>query len=195
MVNYVRENGGFPKGTLIASQYDANDRWSVMCAAAGAHAALLTAVKELSSWEVPKGASAAAESHRVVDYLAHVQNLLSKVSNSYDPLRAAVTKHKLPWHDSLTTEVRFAAQNTAVAVMTHALDSFEHAERVKGPWQRQAVLKPLGHGVEAAFAVHQLAGGFSTEPATICDILVDRMVHYARLIDPKWFRGHKVVSQ
>lgn len=65
----------------------------------------------------------------------------------------------------------------------------------KKSWRRQSnVLKPLGHAVIASFAVHQLAGGFGGEAAEICDRLVSETVHFARQIDPKWFRGHKVVN-
>jgi hypothetical protein len=192
MVLFVKKQpeGSFP--STVPSRFDASSRWSVMCAAAGAHEALTSAIQELSSWEV-KG-SVVAESHRLVEYLARVSAILATVANAHDPLRHAVVKHRLPWEESLTIQVRWAAQHAGIAVMSQAIEASEEAERTKGAWQRQAVLQPLGHGVMAAFSVHQLAGGFGTEAASVCDYLVERTVHYARMIDPKWFRGHKVVA-
>ena len=191
VLDFVREHGGFP--SVVPSNYDVKSQWSVMCAAAGVCDALTAAVRELSSWEISQGASAAAEAHRLMDYLKRVGVLLNAVTHTHDPLRQALSKQKLPWDDRLAVQVRWAAQHAVTAVITHSLTASEDAERVKGAWQRQAVLKPLGHGVMAAFAVHQLSGGFSAEAASKCDALVERTIHYARLIDPKWFRGHKVV--
>jgi hypothetical protein len=192
MVAFVKKQpeGSFP--ITVPSRFEAASRWSVMCAAAGAYEALTAAIQELSSWEVK--ASVVAESHRLVDYLARISSILSTVGNAHDPLRHALVKHRLPWEESLTTQVRWAAQHAGIAVMSQAIEASEEAERTKGAWQRQAVLKPLGQGVMSAFSVHQLAGGFGSEAASVCDYLVERTVHYARMIDPKWFRGHKVVS-
>lgn len=66
--------------------------------------------------------------------------------------------------------------------------------RTRGTWQRQAMLRPLGQAVMATFPVHQLAGGFGGDASAACDLLVERTVYYARSIDPKWFRGHRVVA-
>ena len=57
------------------------------------------------------------------------------------------------------------------------------------------MLQPLGSAVMATFSVHQLAGGFGGDAAALCDVLVERTVHSARAIDPKWFRGTRVVTQ
>jgi len=193
MIAFVKAQPDQSFPVTVPSRFDASSRWSVICAAAGAHEALMTALQELSSWEV-QTPSVVSESHRLVDYLARVSSILSTVANTHDPLRHAVVKHHLPWEESLTPQVRWAAQRAGIAVMSQAIEASEEAERAKGAWQRQAVLKPLGHGVMAAFSVHQLAGGFGTEAAAVCDYLVERTMHYARMIDPKWFRGHKVVT-
>lgn len=55
-------------------------------------------------------------------------------------------------------------------------------------------LRPLGHALVSSFSVHQLSGGFGGEAAELCDDLLDRTVHCARQLDPKWFRGTKVVK-
>lgn len=193
MVTFVKAQPEHSFPVTVPSRFNASSRWSVMCAAAGAHEVLTTAIQELSSWET-QTTSVVSESHRLIDYLARVSSILSTVANTHDPLHHAVVKHRLPWEQNLTAQVRWAAQHAGIAVMSLAIEASEEAERTKGAWQRQAVLKPLGHGVMAAFSVHQLAGGFGTEAAAVCDYLVERTVHYARMIDPKWFRGHKVVS-
>jgi hypothetical protein len=193
MVTFVKAQLGDSFPVTVPSRFDASSRWSVTCAAAGAHEALMAAIQDFSFWEI-QTTSVVSESHRLVEYLAKVTSILSTVANTHDPLRHALVKHRLPWEESLTAQVRWAAQHAGITVMSQAIEASEEAERTKGAWQRQAVLKPLGHGVMTAFSVHQLAGGFGTEAAAVCDYLVERTVHYARMIDPKWFRGHKVVS-
>lgn len=192
MVSYVRENNGFPE--VSPSRFDRKNRWSVMCSAAGLYYALDTAIEGLSKWEVGTSSNAAIECHKLVNYIARVATLVGEVTHEHDPLRQAIAKHELPWDGELASKARWAAQHAAWAVMSYAIECSEGAERVKGPWQRHAVLGPLGHAIMAGFSVHQLAGGFSIQAASTCDQLLERLVHYARLIDPKWFRGHKVVK-
>lgn len=192
MVSYVREHDGFPE--VNPSRFERKNRWSVMCSASGLYYALTNAIEGLSKWEVGSDASPVAECHKLVNYIARVATLVGEVKHEHDPLRQALAKHELPWDGELASKARWAAQHAAWVVMSHAIECSEGAERVKGAWSRQAVLSPLGHGVMAGFAVHQLAGGFSIQAATACDHLLERLVHYARLIDPKWFRGHKVVK-
>lgn len=64
-----------------------------------------------------------AESHRLADCLEAAQKVVSRVSYPHDPLRARMARAGLPWDDTLLTDLRWAAQRAAAALMRHALDS------------------------------------------------------------------------
>lgn len=192
LVDFVRENGGIL--STFPARFDSNDRWSVIRAAAEAYHALHGASQQFEVWEVSSDALFLEDCRRLVKLVSLVSAQLAAVASATDPLRVALTKHKLPWNQSIVSEVRWAVQNAAAVTMRQGVLASEEAERLRGSWQRQAVLRPLGYAVMAAAAAHQLAGGFNNNSGTVCDQLIERTVHYARLIDPKWFRGTKVVA-
>ena len=41
--------------------------------------------------------------------------------------------------------------------------------------------------------VHQFCGGFNQEAGRLFDALHEQTVHYARMMDPSWFRSSKLV--
>ena len=41
--------------------------------------------------------------------------------------------------------------------------------------------------------VHQFCGGFNQEAGRLFDALHEQTVHYARMMDPSWFRSSKFV--
>lgn len=66
--------------------------------------------------------------------------------------------------------------------------------RAKGKWQTSALVHPLGSAFCGAFKVHQFCGGFNLECGALFDTLHERTVHYARMMDPAWFRSSKVAG-
>lgn len=43
--------------------------------------------------------------------------------------------------------------------------------------------------------IHQFCGGFNQEAGRLYDQLHELTVHYARMLDPQWFRSSRVVSK
>ena len=66
--------------------------------------------------------------------------------------------------------------------------------RIVKSWQARDVLRSLGHAALGVFRVHQFSGGLSAGPAALCEVLVERTAHYARMIDPKWLRSTKLAG-
>lgn len=147
-----------------------------------------------SSNTTTNNASALAVCIKLYEVITAVASHVALVAYPHEPLRQALSKQGIAWDDELVRRVRWAAQHAAGVVMHCALTCSENAQRIRGPFQRQAVVQPLGYAVMSTFAVHQLAGGFGGDAALLCDSLLERTVHYARLIDPKWFRGTRVVT-
>ena len=61
-------------------------------------------------------------------------------------------------------------------------------------FQIRGVLQPLGHTVLGAFEVHRFCGGFNLECGRLFNELHEQTVHFARLIDPQYWRRSKVVT-
>jgi hypothetical protein len=194
LVEFVRAHDALPHDICTVPMAGA-DRWTTMQAAAASYHVLSSSAIKLSTWSVPEGSSPTTECYRLVESVADVSVKASVVAHPHEPLRQAMARHRLQFDESVLHRLRRAAHHAALVVMRHALQCSEAAQRAKGSWQRGAVLQPLGHAVMAAFAVHQLAGGFAGEAASVCEQLVDLTMHQARGIDPKWFRGHKVVCE
>lgn len=57
-----------------------------------------------------------------------------------------------------------------------------------------AVLAPLANTAVGVFRVHQFAGGLNQDCAAAFDALYAITTHYARMVDPKWFRDTRVVA-
>jgi hypothetical protein len=67
-------------------------------------------------------ASVIAESHRLSAYIDSCAAAVSRVQYPYDPLRQRMAKAGIPWDTQLLTDLRWASQRAAVALMQHALD-------------------------------------------------------------------------
>ena len=170
------------------------DRWDTMCRVAGAVEGLETASEHFLTWTVPNPDSITESCHELKEMVSQTLEIISLTAYSHDTLRVAIRKHNLPWDEHLISQVRSDAQHAAFVIMRAAIDCAEEAGKRKVALNRQRnVLRPLGEAVIATFSVHQLAGGFGDEAAEICDELVQLTIHFARQLDPKWFRGTKVV--
>lgn len=170
------------------------DKWYTMCKVAGAVEGLEEASEKFLTWTIPNLDSITDSCQQLKDVVNQILDIISNTAYTHDTLRIAMKKHGLPWDENLISQVRSDAQHAAFVIMRAAIDCAEEAERKRGSFKRQKnVLKPLGQAAIATFSVHQLAGGFGDEAAEICDELVELTVHYARQLDPKWFRGTKVV--
>jgi hypothetical protein len=203
---YVAQHGGLPlspgrdpaagsPGAGAAAADYGTDRWSTLRHAVALRQALGAMAEELAEWVVDAAAGPVAEAHRLADYMADVAAAAGQVTNAHDPLRARMARHGVPWDEGAVGEARWGAQRAAAALMRLALDCAAEGERAKGlSWQRQAVLQPLGHAVMGVFPVHQFAGGFNAATAALGERLVERTVHFARSIDPKWWRDTKVAG-
>jgi len=189
--------------TLPTSSKDGKEeKWYTMVEVAGAVEGLLTACESFLTWRLPATAESSSDAisascHDLKRTVNQTLSIIADTAYAHDTLRVAVRKHRLPWDETLISQVRWDAQHAASIIMQAAIDCAEDQERKRGfkrSTTQKSVLKPLGQAVIATFAVHQLSGGFGGEAALICDQLVDLCVHYARQLDPKWFRGTKVVN-
>ena len=63
-----------------------------------------------------------AESHRLASYVDEASRVAGRVQYPHDPLRVRMAKAGLPWDDALLTDLRWAAQRAAAALMQHCLD-------------------------------------------------------------------------
>jgi hypothetical protein len=198
LVDYVKKHaksfGKQLKSANIPSSSVHEEKWYTMCEVAGAVEGLEAASERFLTWNVPEPESITESCHSLKAIVSQTLSIIADTAYAHDSLRVAIKKHKLPWKESLISQVRWDAQHAAFVIMRAAIDCAEEAERKRGAFKRQKnVLKPLGQAVIATFSVHQLSGGFGGEAAEICDQLVELTVHYARQLDPKWFRGTKVV--
>lgn len=170
------------------------DKWYTMCQLAGAVEGLETASEQFLTWTIPTLEPITQSCHELKELVSQTMEIISLTAYSHDTLRVAMKKHTLPWDENLISRVRSDAQHAAFVIMRAAIDCADEAGKNKVALNRQRnVLKPLGEAVIASFSVHQLAGGFGDEAGEICDELVDLTIHFARQLDPKWFRGTKVV--
>ncbi|KDD71653.1 hypothetical protein H632_c4619p0 [Helicosporidium sp. ATCC 50920] len=105
-----------------------------------------------------------------------------------------MARQRLPWDESLLRDARWAAQEAVCRVLEAAQGTLERARAMKkkGGWNVGQVLRPLGHAVKAAFAVHQFAGGLAAKPTALASELVAETVHFARMADPQWLRHFKL---
>ena len=176
------------------------EKWYTMVEVAGAVEGLLTACESFLTWKLPeRDANSEAIStscHELKRTVNQTLSIIADTAYAHDTLRVAIKKHRLPWDETLISQVRWDAQHAASIIMQAAIDCAVDQERRRGFMRatQKSVLKPLGQAVIATFSVHQLSGGFGGEAALVCDELVDLCVHYARQLDPKWFRGTKVVK-
>ena len=198
LVDYVKKHaksfGKQLKSANIPSSSVHEEKWYTMCEVAGAVEGLEAASERFLTWNVPDTESITESCHSLKAIVSQTLSIIADTAYAHDSLRVAIKKHKLPWKESLISQVRWDAQHAAFVIMRAAIDCAEEAERKRGAFKRQKnVLKPLGQAVIATFSVHQFSGGFGGEAAEICDQLVELTVHYARQLDPKWFRGTKVV--
>jgi hypothetical protein len=205
LLSYVKKHarsfGEQPKSANIPSSSKHEEKWYTMVEVAGAVEGLLSACETFLTWKIPNADSqseAISEScHSLKRLVNQTLSIIADTAYAHDTLRVAIKRHKLPWDENLISQVRWDAQHAASIVMQAAIDCAEDQERKRGfkrSTTQKNVLKPLGQAVIATFAVHQLSGGFGGEAALICDQLVELCVHYARQLDPKWFRGTKVVK-
>lgn len=192
LVSFVDQHHGFIE--CLPPEILSHERWGMMRVAAFVYLTLQNASLTLSQWEIPENSLATEECRRLTNFISRLMGPFSLVSYPGSQFRQLLSKLNLPWDDLVVSKVRCATQHATIVIMLYALETSEAAERVKGSWQRQAVLQPLGYAVMAATAAHQLSGGFNAAATSICELLVEKTIHYARLIDPKWFRGHKVVN-
>ncbi|KAI8101286.1 hypothetical protein M9435_001394 [Picochlorum sp. BPE23] len=198
LVDYVKKHarsfGDQPLAANIPSSSKHEEKWYAMCEVAGAIETLESASEQFLTWSVDSSENITESCHALKALVTQTLSIIADTAYAHDTLRLTMKKHKLPWNEKLISQVRWDAQHAAFVIMRAALDCADEAERKRGAFKRQKnVLKPLGQAVIATFSVHQLSGGFGGEAAQICDELVDLTVHYARLLDPKWFRGTKVV--
>ena len=198
LVDYVKKHarsfGDQPLAANIPSSSKHEEKWYAMCEVAGAIEILESASEQFLTWNVDGSENITESCHALKALVTQTLSIIADTAYAHDTLRLTMKKHKLPWNEKLISQVRWDAQHAAFVIMRAALDCADEAERKRGAFKRQKnVLKPLGQAVIATFSVHQLSGGFGGEAAQICDELVDLTVHYARLLDPKWFRGTKVV--
>ena len=208
LLSYVKKHyrsfGDQPKSaTLPTSSKDGKEeKWYTMVEVAGAIEGLLNACESFLTWRLPATAESSSDAisascHDLKRTVNQTLSIIADTAYAHDTLRVAVRKHRLPWDETLISQVRWDAQHAASIIMQAAIDCAEDQERKRGfkrSTTQKSVLKPLGQAVIATFAVHQLSGGFGGEAALICDQLVDLCVHYARQLDPKWFRSTKVVN-
>jgi hypothetical protein len=192
LVSFVDQHHGFIE--CLPPEILSQERWGMMRVAAYVYLTLQNTSLTLSQWETPENVLATEECRRLTSFISRIMGPFSLVSYPGSQFRQLLSKLNLPWDDSVVSKVRCATQHAAIMIMLYALETSEAAERAKGSWQRQAVLQPLGYAVMAATAAHQLSGGFNAAATSVCELLVEKTIHYARLIDPKWFRGHKVVN-
>eukprot|EP00890_Picochlorum_soloecismus_P006496 jgi/Picsp_1/6848/NSC_04185-R1_hypothetical protein CHLNCDRAFT_57951 [Chlorella variabilis] len=171
------------------------DKWSTMCDAANAATCFKTASESFLTWGLKDGEDIIECCHRLKCLVSQVLEVLGTVAYPHDNLRVSMKKYNLPWDEKLINQVRWDAQHAAAVVMREALAWSDDQGRKLGTLRRQKnELRPLGHALVSSFSVHQLSGGFGGEAAELCDDLLDRTVHCARQLDPKWFRGTKVVK-
>lgn len=190
LVEFVRSHVKLPE--MVCTVSVSADRWTTMCAAAKAYHSLSNAAITLSTWKIQDEAQLQMECYKLVDYLNDLSPKVSIVSNYHTNLRTAMDRHRLPWDEGILLRVRAAAQAAVEEIMKSALScARELSKQMK---HRVSILQPLGHAVISAFKVHQFAGGFNGDAVMLCEDLMEQTLHYARGIDPKWFRGHKVVT-
>lgn len=171
-----------------------DEKWYTMCELAGAVEGLETLSEQFLTWTMPNPDTMTDSCHELQSLANQALQIISSTAYSHDTLRIAIKRHHLPWDENLISQVRSDAQHAAFVIMRAAIDGADEAGKKRIALNRQKnVLKPLGQAVIATFSVHQLAGGFGDEAAEICDELVQLTIHYARQLDPKWFRGTKVV--
>ncbi|KAL4428231.1 hypothetical protein ABPG75_002320 [Micractinium tetrahymenae] len=187
------QGGDAPRSAHAACAFPTR-KWAVMVEAASVFDTLLDACDTLHKWECPPQASVVSEAHRLADLLEATQKVVARVSYPHDALRVRMAKAGLPWDDALLTDLRWAAQRAAAALMRHALDNADTLAKAKGKWQTSAMVQPLGSAFCGAFKVHQFCGGFNLESGALFDTLHERTVHYARMMDPAWFRSSKVAG-
>ncbi len=197
LLAYVKKQGSFiQKYSLesIPGSSKQDDKWYTMCQVAGAVEGLETASQQFLTWTIPSQGSITQSCHELKELVSQTLEIISLTAYSHDTLRIAVKKHSLPWDENLIAQVRSDAQHAAFVIMRAAIDCADEAGKRKIALNRQRnVLRPLGEAVIASFSVHQLAGGFGDAAGEICDELLELTIHFARQLDPKWFRGTKVV--
>ena len=190
IVYFVKAHQGLPDAVCTVKR--SASKWTTMRAWAKVYDSLSSAKVFLSTWRLSNDLSFQEECYRLVDYFSVLSYQVSTVSNQHNNLRIAIEKYNLLWEENMLDEVRLAAQDVAVEVMKMALTSAEKSSKLRK--HRANILRCLGHATIVAFNVHQFSGGFIGDNLTICEELLQQTLHYARDIDPKWFRGHKVVT-
>ncbi len=205
LLSYVKKHarsfGEQPKSANIPKSSKHEEKWYAMVEVAGAVEGLLSACETFLTWKLPAADTLSdaisASCHSLKHAVNQTLSIIADTAYAHDTLRVAIRKHHLPWDEDLISQVRWDAQHAASIIMQAAIDCADDKERKRGfkrSTTQKSVLKPLGQAAIATFSVHQLSGGFGGEAALICDQLVDLCVHYARQLDPKWFRGTKVVN-
>jgi hypothetical protein len=207
LLSYVKKHarsfGEQPKSANIpsSSKHGKEEKWYTMVEVAGAVEGLMAACEAFLTWKLPEAETMSdaisMSCHSLKRTVSQTLSIIADTAYAHDTLRVAIKKHRLPWDENIISQVRWDAQHAASVIMQAAIDCAEEQERKRGirkSTTQKTVLKPLGQAVIATFAVHQLSGGFGGEAALVCDQLVDLCVHYARQLDPKWFRGTKVVK-
>lgn len=205
LLSYVKKHarsfGEQPKSANIPKSSKYEEKWYAMVEVAGAVEGLLSACETFLTWKLPStdtlSDAISASCHSLKHAVNQTLSIIADTAYAHDTLRVAIRKHHLPWDENLISQVRWDAQHAASIIMQAAIDCADDKERKRGfkrSTTQKSVLKPLGQATIATFSVHQLSGGFGGEAALIADQLVDLCVHYARQLDPKWFRGTKVVS-
>ena len=66
-----------------------------------------------------------AEAHRLASYMEDVSRAAGRVMYPHDPLRVRMAKAGIPWDAALLTDLRWAAQRAAAALMGFALEQAE----------------------------------------------------------------------
>jgi hypothetical protein len=201
LLSYVKKHassyGEQLKSANIPNSSRNEDKWYTMVEVAGAVEGLLWACEKFLTWKAPMDSDSISSScHELKHLVNQTLSVIADTAYAHDTLRVAIKKHHLPWDENIISQVRWDAQHAASMIMQAAIDCAEDQERKRGIKRsatQKNVLKPLGQAVIATFAVHQLSGGFGGEAALVCDQLVELCVHCARQLDPKWFRGTKVV--
>ncbi len=205
LLSYVKKHarsfGEQPKSANIPKSSKYEEKWYAMVEVAGAVEGLLSACETFLTWKLPVADTLSdaisASCHSLKHAVNQTLSIIADTAYAHDTLRVAIRKHHLPWDENLISQVRWDAQHAASIIMQAAIDCADDKERKRGfkrSTTQKSVLKPLGQAAIATFSVHQLSGGFGGEAALIADQLVDLCVHYARQLDPKWFRGTKVVN-
>ena len=205
LLSYVKKHarsfGEQPKSAKIPTSSKYEEKWYAMVEVAGAVEGLLSACHTFLTWKLPVADTLSdaisASCHSLKHAVNQTLSIIADTAYAHDTLRVAIRKHHLPWDENLISQVRWDAQHAASIIMQAAIDCADDKERKRGfkrSTTQKSVLKPLGQAAIATFSVHQLSGGFGGEAALIADQLVDLCVYYARQLDPKWFRGTKVVN-